>query len=234
MSAPASAGLAGLLAGLDATRRRQVLTHSSWARRRETSYERLEFLGDTVLATVVSEELMRRHPGASEGDLSWMRQSVVNRDVCAAVASAAGLDQRFVDAAPEAERASARSLAERVNVRGALTEAVIGAAWLDLGPVRTSDAVRESFAEPLGAAVPGVRDAKTALQELAARRRRPVRYELVSADGPPQARTFTSRVLVDGDEMGVGSGHSKQASEQAAARVALTSMSGDATGIAPC
>ena len=79
-----------------------------------------------------------------------------------------------------------------------------------------------------------LRDAKTALQELAARRRRPVRYELVSADGPPQARTFTSRVLVDGDEMGVGSGHSKQASEQAAARVALESMSGDATGIAPC
>lgn len=228
MTAPASAGLAGLLAGLGADRRRQVLTHSSWARRREASYERLEFLGDSVLEVVVSEELMRRHPAATEGDLSWMRQSVVNREVCAAVASAAGLDASFVDAAPPAERAAALDLAGRVNVRGALAEAVIGAGWLDLGQAATADAVRQSFAEPLAAAVPGVRDAKTALQELAARGRRRVAYQLVSEDGPPQARTFTSRVLVDAAEMGVGEGRSKQASEQAAARVALAALSGAA------
>lgn len=234
MSAPASAGLAGLLAGLDATRRRQVLTHSSWARRREASYERLEFLGDSVLEVVVSEELMRRHPGATEGDLSWMRQSVVNRDVCAAVAAHSGLDASFVDAAPAAERDAARALAARVNVRGALTEAVIGAAWLDLGRDPTVAAVRESFAAPLAAAVPGIRDAKTALQELAARGRRRVAYELVASEGPPQARTFTSRVLVGERAMGEGSGSSKQASEQAAARVALAALSGDATEIAPC
>src|SRR5690606_13712743 len=131
----------------------------------------------------------------------------------------AGLDRAFVESAPEAEREAARELAARVNVRGALTEAVIGAAWLDLGAEATAAAVRESFAEPLAAAVPGVRDAKTALQELAARRRRAVRYELVGQEGPPQARTFTSRVLVDGEELGRGEGRSKQASEQAAARI---------------
>ena len=221
MRAPAGAGLARLLAGLDAGRRRQVLTHSSWARRREASYERLEFLGDSALEVIVREELMRRHPEATEGELSWMRQSVVNREVCAEVASACGLDTSFIAAAPAGERDGARELAAGVNVRGALTEAVIGAAWLDLGVTETTDAVRESFATPLGAAVPGVRDAKTSLQEEAARRKVKVAYELLAAEGPPQARTFTSRVRLDGRPSGEGTGASKQASEQGAARQAL-------------
>lgn len=224
MGAPAGAGLARLLAGLDADRRRQALTHSSWARRREASYERLEFLGDSALEVIVREDLMRRHPEATEGELSWMRQSVVNREVCAEVASACGLDDAFIAAAPAAERQAARELAAGINLRGALTEAVIGAAWLDLGPAVTGDAVRESFADALGAAVPGARDAKTALQEEAARRRLRVAYELLAADGPPQARTFTSRVRVGGRPMGEGTGASKQASEQGAARQALTRL----------
>ncbi len=90
----AGSGLARLVAGLSAGRRRQVFTHSSWAPRREASYERLEFLGDSVLEVVVSEELMRRHPSVDEGELSWMRQVVVARDSCSAAAVAAGLPER--------------------------------------------------------------------------------------------------------------------------------------------
>ena len=89
--APPVTASARLVSGLPAGRRRQVFTHSSWAPRREASYERLEFLGDSVLEVVVSEELMRRHPSVDEGDLSWMRQVVVARDSCSAAAEAAGL-----------------------------------------------------------------------------------------------------------------------------------------------
>lgn len=167
---------------------------------------------------------MRRHPRADEGELSWMRQVVVNRRSCAAVADAAGLPAALAAAAPEGERDSAGDLSTRAGVRSALAEAVIGAAWLELGPEVTRAAVLEAFAGPLDAARPGVRDAKTALQEEAARRRLPVAYELIDTQGPPQARTFTSRALVGGRPMGEGSGSSKQESEQEAAARALAAL----------
>jgi ribonuclease-3 len=202
--------LARLLAGLSDGRRREVLTHRSWARRGRSSYERLEFLGDSALEVIVRAELMRRHPEADEGDLSWMRQGVVNREVCARVADRAGLDELCIAQAPEARRDAARELVRTVNVRGALAEAVIGAAWLDLGPEVTAAAVIEGFADAIEAAVPGARDPKTSLQEEAARHRARVAYELVAR--------------VDGRVMGEGTGSSKQASEQGAAREALAAL----------
>nr|WP_246496394.1 ribonuclease III domain-containing protein [Miltoncostaea marina] len=214
-----------MLGSLEPRRRRQVFTHSSWAPRREASYERLEFLGDSVLDLIVSEELMRRFPSVDEGELSWMRQSVVARESCAAAAAAAGLPEAFAEAAPAPRRAAAAELSGRPSVRAALAEATIGAAWLDLGAEATRAAVLEAFAPALDDAVPGVRDPKTTLQELAARDRREVAYELVGAEGPPQDRRFTSRVLVGGRPMGEGSGPSKQASEQRAAARALAALS---------
>jgi ribonuclease-3 len=173
------------------------------------------------LDLIVSEELMRRHPHVDEGELSWMRQSVVARGPCAAAADSAGLPESLVAAAPPARRAAAGELARQATVRAALAEAVIGAGWLDLDADEVRSAVLEAFAEPLGAAAPGARDPKTSLQEEAARRRLDVAYELVGAEGPPQRRTFTTRVLVGGEAAGEGSGPSKQASEQEAATRAL-------------
>jgi ribonuclease III len=177
---------------------------------------------------IVSEELMRRHPSVDEGDLSWMRQAVVDRDSCAAAAAAAGLPEAFVAAAPAGRALAAADLAARPGVRAALAEAVIGAAWLDLGVDETRERVLEAFAPALAAALPGSRDPKTTLQEEAARRRLEVSYELVDAKGPPQRRVFTTRVRLDGQPLGEGSGPSKQASEQAAAAQALRALAGEA------
>lgn len=196
-------------------------------RRRDASYERLEFLGDSALGVIVSEELMRRHPGVDEGDLSWMRQAVVGREACAAAAEAAALPDALVANAPRGRARAAAELAGRASVRAALAEAVIGAAWLDLGVQPTRAAVVEAFAPALDAAVPGSRDAKTTLQEEAARRRLGApSYELVSAEGPVQDRVFTTRVRIDGRALGEGAGRSKQASEQAAAAQALRALAG--------
>jgi ribonuclease-3 len=167
---------------------------------------------------------MRRHPTVDEGDLSWMRQVVVGRDSCAAAAAAAGLPEAFVCAAPAPKRGAAAELARAPALRAALAEAVIGAGWLDLGVDATRGAVLEAFAPALGAAAPGARDPKTTLQERAARDRLAVAYELADTQGPPQHRTFTSRVRVGGEAMGEGSGASKQASEQAAATQALVRL----------
>ena len=171
---------------------------------------------------------MRRHPRVDEGELSWMRQAVVDRESCAAAAAAAGLPEAFAAAAPRARAEAAADLATRLSVRAALAEAVVGAAWLDLGVEPTRSGVLEAFAPAIEAALPGSRDPKTTLQEEAARRRLAVAYELMDAQGPPQRRVFTTRVRLDGRPMGEGSGPSKQASEQAAAAQALRAIAGQA------
>ena len=227
-AAPEEHPLAALLAALPAPRRRQVLTHRSWADERAGSYERLELLGDSVLQLVITSELMRRHPEAPEGDLAWMRQAIVNERACADVARAARLPEAMVAQAPAAARDAAASLAARPSVQSDVVEAVIGSAWLELGVETTQAAVTAAFRRLLEAAVPGQRDPKTALQEEAARRRLEVAYDLVASEGPPHERTFESRAVVGGQTMGTGRGRSKQASERAAAAEALARLAGAA------
>ena len=169
----------------------------------------------------MTAELLARHPDASEGDLAWMRQQIVGREACALVARELGLPEQFVAAAPARQRVAARDMADQVSVQAALVEALIGACWTDLGYDEAAPAVRDAFAGVIDGAALGRRDAKTALQELAARDRLDVSYEVVKREGPPHARVFTTRVSVGGHEEGQGTGGSKQASEQAAAAVAL-------------
>ncbi len=173
---------------------------------------------------LVSEELYRRHPAATEGDLSMMRQRVVGRGPCARAAREAGLPPAMVSAAPARSREAAVVLAGRQSVQAALCESVIGAAWLELGPEAAGRGTLEAFAGLLDEVAPGWRDPKTALQETAARRHLEVRYELVASEGPPHARIFESRALVGGAALGSGRGPSKQASEQAAAERALLAL----------
>lgn len=204
--------------------RTRALSHRSFVSERSDSYERLEFLGDAVLQLVVSDELMRRHPSADEGDLSWMRQSVVSGASCARVAVEASLDAAMVDAAPRRARSAARDLAAKERVRAALAEAVIGAAWTELGPDETTKAVLDSFAEAIEAAVPGRRDPKTELQEEAERRSEELSYVLVDERGPAHEKVFVTEAHVGGRVAGRGEGRSKQASEAAAATAALADL----------
>jgi ribonuclease III len=202
-------------------RRRQALNHRSWVRDRGDSYERLELLGDSVLQLLVTTDLLARHPTASEGDAAWMRQQVVAREPCATVSRESGLPGLMIAAAPHHARDDARRVAESDSVQAALCESVIGAAYLDLGLDATREAVLAAFQASLTAATPGRRDPKTSLQELAARSGETISYELESSDGPPHDRVFVTRALIGKRPLASGSGRSKQASEQEAARSAL-------------
>ena len=210
---------------LDPDLRREALTHREWAASRTASYERLEFLGDSVLGVIVTEELFTRHPDATEGDLTRMRQRVVSREACAVVSDACGLPQAMADAAPGARAGEALAMASSRNVKAALAESVIGAGWLGPGPRATASAVLGSFGQAIDAAPSRALDAKTDLQELLQGKGRPgVRYEITGQDGPPQDRTFHAVVAQGDRELGRGSGRSKQAAEQAAAAAALDAM----------
>ena len=213
---------------MDPALRREALTHTTWAGPASPSFERLEFLGDAVLGVIVTTELFVRHPQASEGELTFMRQRVVSREACAQVASACGLPDRMVNEAPRRHAGEARGMAGSRNVRAALAESVIGAGWLGAGPDVTAHAVLSAFSAALDAAPDGAADPKSALQEaLQAAGGVTARYEITGQDGPPHARTFHARVLQGDRELAHGSGGSKQAAERSAAARALDVIAKD-------
>lgn len=198
-----------------------AFTHASWASERIDSYERLEFLGDSVLELAVAHELYTRYPEFSEGRLAKIRSHVVSRASCAVVARELGLGERFAEQATDLQTDELERLSRNRNVLAALLEAVLGALFLEHGFPAIERAVVAAFAPRIDYALTTHVDHKTELQEALARSGRSVSYAVLSADGPPHDRHFTCAAIVDGGQLGVGEGTSKKAAEQEAAREAL-------------
>jgi len=198
-----------------------VFLHSSWTDDRAASYERLEFLGDSVLELSVAAALYARHPDFPEGQLTKARAHVVSRATCAAVGAALGLGERLVARAPAGLEDDAQRLGATPSVVGAVLEAALGALFLEHGFAAIEAAVVAAFAEHIETAVTSRVDPKSDLQELLARTGRRVLYTELAAEGPAHDRRFTCAAVVDGEELGRGEGRTKKDAEQEAAREAL-------------
>jgi len=201
-----------------------VFTHASWSERRSESYERLAFLGDSVLSLAVTTYLYPRFEAErfGAGRLTKIRAQAVSGRSCKEVAERLDLPRRLEDSAPEG--VSAAALARTERVLASVVEALIGACYLAFAFERTAAAVVESFGPEIEAALEHPEDAKSELQELLARRGESVGYRVISEEGPPHQRTFAVRAVVNGREVGNGSGRSKKDAEQAAARAALEEL----------
>ena len=199
-----------------------MFTHSSWAPDRTSSYERLEFLGDSVLELAVARALYERYPDFTEGRMAKIRSHVVSRASCSVVARELGLGQRLSERGEEVAPAEElERLSRNRNVLAALLEASLAALYLQHGFESIREAVVAAFDGRIQYALTSHVDHKTELQEELARQGRQVVYNVLDVKGPPHDRTFTCAAMVDGEEAGVGSGRSKKAAEQAAAREAL-------------
>jgi ribonuclease-3 len=198
-----------------------VFTHASWSERRSDSYERLAFLGDSVLSLAVTAHLYPRFEAEryGAGRLTKIRAQAVSGRACKDVAEELGLPERLEAAAPASAPAAALTRTERVLA--SVLEAVIGACYLAFGFERTAEAVVEAFREQVEEALEHPEDNKSALQELLARRGDTVDYTVTDEAGPPHNRTFEVAATVNGDVVGRGTGRSKKDAEQAAARAAL-------------
>jgi ribonuclease III len=202
-----------------------VFTHTSWAPDRASSYERLEFLGDSVLELAVARELYERYPDFTEGQLAKIRSHVVSRASCAVVSGELGLGDRMAERASDAvPQDELERLSTNRNVLAALLEAALGALFLEYGFERIEDAVVGAFADRIEYARTTYVDHKTELQETLARLGHSVTYTVLDVEGPPHDRTFTCAAVIDGEETGVGKGPSKKAAEQEAAREALAKL----------
>ncbi len=222
----AVASLEALVAELPPDLRRQALTHSSWTRDRADSYERLAFIGDSVLGLAVAAEVFARFPALDAGALTKIHNQAVSGTSCAAVGRQLGVAEMLK--AAETTGASngipAVILLEGERPLPEVTEALIGACFLAHGFERTAAAVAEAFEPRILLAVETRIDFKSALQEFLAQRGATVSYEVISEEGPPHDRTFEVSAMVEAEAIGRGSGRSKKAAEQVAAEQALKSL----------
>ena len=209
----------------------EALSHSSYANEHRSaglrSNERLEFLGDSVLGFVTAEFLFLQHPDLPEGDLTRIRAALVCEQSLDEVARKLDLG-RYLKLGRGEEAGGGR---ERTSILADATEAVFAAVYLDGGIGAAStlihrvllDAEKEEVVEERR------RDYKTALQELVQRQADQVlTYRMIGEEGPDHDKTFLAEVLLNGTQVGTGSGHSKKEAEQSAAKAALRKLEAEA------
>jgi ribonuclease III len=227
-SESAVAALSSLIDELPAELREQALTHSSWTERRVDSFERLAFLGDSVLGLSVATDLSERFEGIAAGGLTKIHNQAVSGVSCAEVGRRLGVPEMLRAAEPEGVTGAipAEILLDGERPLPESTEALIGACYLAFGFERTAVAVAAAFEPRIEHAAETRIDFKSALQELLARRGARVSYEVVASTGPPHRRTFEVEAIVASERVGEGSGRSKKAAEQVAAEQALKRLGG--------
>lgn len=201
----------------------RALTHPSAVEGKDPRayYERLEFLGDSVVGFVIAEEVYRRFPDMDEGGMTRIKISVVAGTTLAEVAGELGLAAAIV--VGESERGTGgRGLTSALeNVYEALTAAL----YLDAG----LDAARKWILGTLGSSISvdaalSPENPKSLLQELTQAKGMTPSYRLLAEEGPPHKRLFTCAVEIDGVVIGEGTGRTKKEAQAAAASAALEKL----------
>jgi len=201
-----------------ALRHRSILAEDEYIS--TDSYERLEFLGDTVLDLIVTEIIFEKFPDENEGFLTKLRAKLVKGDVLAEYANHLNLNELLVIG----ERARGQGIEFSKSVLADVFEALVGAIYIDQGYTRASSFVADVIDKYVDfeRIIDTLDNYKSMLLEYAQAQKYEIpTYEVVSESGPGHDKTFTVRVFVDNREMGRGEGKSKKQAEQQAARVAL-------------
>jgi len=219
-----TSSLGELIEALPPARAEAVFTHASWAADRSASYERLEFLGDSVLELAVARALYERFPDFAEGRMAKVRSHVVSRASCAVISRELGLGDRLRREASALPTDEVERLSRNRNVLAALLEAALAALYLEHGFEAVEPAIVAAFTPQIDYALTTHVDHKTELQERLARTGRSVAYTVLNVEGPPHDRSFTAAAIIDGEVAGQGSGRSKKDAEQAAAQEALETV----------
>ena len=207
---------------IDAELLELAFTHRSFAYEAglTATNERLEFLGDSVLGMIVTEELYRKYPDPDESRLSPLRSGIVNMRALADIARTLDLG-KYIRLGKGEEVTNGR---DKNSLLADAFEALIGAMYISAGFEKTSDCLLRlvgptlSNAMAMGAGL----DGKTALQELVASLGKSTLEYQVTESGPDHDKNFEAIAIVGGEAIATGLGKSKREAEQAAARSAFT------------
>ena len=206
----------------DGTLLQRCLTHVSFERKKSDGHnEVLEFLGDAVLDLAVSDLLIQRNPDKSEGDLSRMRAALVNSTALAEKAAALKIGPLLRLGKGE-ERSEGRS---KPSILAGAFEALLGGIYQDGGYQAARSVVERYFLDEMSGKKLGQDDYKTRLQEISQMLfHTPPSYRIVAERGPDHEKFFITEISIGGKVLGKGEGRSKKQSEQAAAKLALTTL----------
>lgn len=204
-----------------------ALTHRSYSYENGglPTNERLEFLGDAVLGLTITEELYRRHPERSEGDLAKLRASIVNTQALADVGRGLtdeGLGSHLFLGKGEESSGGA----DKSSILADGVESLLGAVYLEHGLTGAREVIMRLFGELLDTAptLGAGLDWKSSLQELTATRGLGAPSYVVTSTGPDHDKEFSATVVVNGVEYGNGVGRTKKEAELKAAASAWNAL----------
>lgn len=202
----------------------QALTHKSVNGALNTShidYERLEFLGDSLMGLVSAELCYLYHPEMEEGDLSKLRSQFIQSESEAAFCQALGID-KYIRTGPS----FGVTPEENTHLLEDVFEAFLGALYLDQGREPAYQFLRAFLAPKIAEAT--VEELHNPIGELnecfQAETTKPITYQEISEEGPSNDRYFVFSACFDGKELGRGGGKSKELAKSAAASSALEKM----------
>ena len=185
--------------------------------------ERLEFLGDSVLGLVITQELYMKFPDFDESKLSPIRSGVVNTRALATKARELHIGEHLRIGKGE-EATGGR---DKNSILADSMEALVGAVYLQYGYQATSEIILNWFADSISQAstAGATLDAKTALQEIAAAQNLTAPEYEIGESGPDHDKSFTAIAILSGEKFPMGTGKSKREAEQVAAKLAYEIIS---------
>lgn len=193
-----------------------ALRHSSVSAQ---SNERLEFLGDAILDSVVADFLFKKFPYKNEGFLTELRSRLVKRETLNILAEKTGLN-RLVEI-------NGKVTGVNSSVYGNALEAFVGAVYLDHGYNFSYNFIIEKLIKrylDIQQVIESNRNFKSTVIEWAQKNGHPIEFQIVKEEGDNHKKSFNSVVLVNCEIVGKGSGPSKKKAEQAAAEKACKSL----------
>jgi len=205
---------------------RQALTHRSFFQKTEEhwlSNERLELLGDAVLGMIITETLYRQYPRKREGELTRMKSLMVSRDVLAREAEKLELGKYLILGNGENQSGGRH----RRSILADTFEALLGAVYLDGGLEPAKQFVHDCLYLDMSRFMKDESSGnyKSVLLEYMQGQGRGVpKYRVVRESGPDHKKEFTVEVMIRGEVLGTGKGHSKKNAEQKAASMAVRTL----------
>ena len=196
----------------------EALTHSSARKSSKLNNERLEFLGDRVLGLVIAEELLRKNPNSTEGEIATYYNSLVKKETCSFIAKEIGLEN-LLTLGKSVKRTNDR---QKDKILGNAIEALIGAIFLDAGFEISKQLVLKVWRKQIDIVRDIEAQAKTALQEfLQSKGQEPPTYKQISRTGPDHDPDFCVEVVLGSGLNAIGSGSTKRMAETKAAEQIL-------------
>ena len=214
----------------------EALTHSSAAKSRSESpdrermlfYERLEFIGDSVLGLIITLALAKRPEHLEEGQLSKIRSAIVNEQSLFNVASELGLDKFILFGNTKTTSTRPDSVKSKTSIMADVIEALVAAVFFDGGLKQATKVVHLLFAKLLSMddfSSMLEQDYKSVFQEFCqAKHKQTPTYELVQEKGKSHNKVFQVGVMLGDKVVGLGEGRSKKDASQMAAQDALNKL----------